>query len=113
MNSAHDDIKVGRVTPPYSEISAGWITPDHQVIKNPIKAQALAELLNTKLLTQWQQYEKDFLMQVAGEMHINVIAEKLERDIDDVREFGHSLGLRFDLERYRSKYDNRNTEARS
>ncbi|VEJ54585.1 DUF1317 family protein [Pragia fontium] len=105
MNSAHNSITVGRVTLPYSQISKGWITPEHQVIKNPIKAQYFAEQLNTKLLTQWQQYEKDFIMQVAGEMHINVIAEKLERDIDDIRAMGRGLGLRFDLERYRRKHE--------
>ncbi|MEN0626663.1 DUF1317 family protein [Phytobacter ursingii] len=46
MTSPYDNITVGRVTLVYSVRSRGWITPAGLVIKNPIKAQLIAERLN-------------------------------------------------------------------
>ncbi|MBK5075190.1 DUF1317 family protein [Budviciaceae bacterium CWB-B4] len=95
MKSSHDKITVGLVTLPYSQISAGWITPDRRIIKNPIAAQNHAEKLNIQQSNKWEQYEKDFLMLVAGEMSIGKIAEKLERTPADIRNMGKRIGAKF------------------
>ena len=49
MQYAHDDIKVGRVTLPYSTLHKGWITPNNNVTTNQFKAQAIAERENAQL----------------------------------------------------------------
>lgn len=48
MKNQHDGITVGSITLPYSINRRGWIAPSGDVIKNPLKAQCLAELMNTK-----------------------------------------------------------------
>lgn len=48
MTNPHDVINVGSVTLRYSILLGGWIAPGGQVIKNPLKAQRLAEQLNNK-----------------------------------------------------------------
>lgn len=48
MTNPHDGITVGSVTLRYSMLLRGWLSPDGQVIKNPLKAQRLAELMNIK-----------------------------------------------------------------
>ncbi|WP_410698285.1 DUF1317 family protein [Citrobacter freundii] len=48
MNSPHDSIRVGSVTLIYSLLRRGWIAPGGKVIKNPLKAQRIAELMNNK-----------------------------------------------------------------
>lgn len=48
MTNPHDGITVGSVTLRYSMLRRGWLSPDGQVIKNPLKAQRLAEQLNNK-----------------------------------------------------------------
>lgn len=46
MQKPNDNITVGIVTLPYSDIFRGWLMPDGTVIKNPITAQNAAERLN-------------------------------------------------------------------
>lgn len=46
MQHAHDNISVGIATLPYSHLFRGWLMPDGTVIKNPIKAQNIAERLD-------------------------------------------------------------------
>lgn len=48
MTNPHDSIRVGSVTLVYSYLRSGWMTPGGKVIKNPLKAQRLAEQLNSK-----------------------------------------------------------------
>lgn len=48
MTNPHDGITVGSATLPYSINRRGWIAPSGDVIKNPLKAQRLAELMNSK-----------------------------------------------------------------
>ncbi|EPV6100099.1 DUF1317 family protein [Escherichia coli] len=48
MTNPHDGITVGSVTLPYSTIRRGWLLPGGKVIKNPLKAQRLAEQLNNR-----------------------------------------------------------------
>ncbi|MDC4195082.1 DUF1317 domain-containing protein [Enterobacter cloacae complex sp. RIVM_C039474] len=48
MNNPHDGITVGRITLVYSTLRRGWLAPGGQVIRNPLKAQRLAELMNSK-----------------------------------------------------------------
>ncbi len=51
MTNPHDGITVGSVTLRYSMLLRGWLSPDGQVIKNPLKAQRVAEELNRKKVT--------------------------------------------------------------
>ncbi|WP_337038602.1 MULTISPECIES: DUF1317 family protein [Pseudescherichia] len=48
MTSTTDNIRVGSVTLVYSVTRRGWISPRGAVIKNPLKAQRLAEELNSR-----------------------------------------------------------------
>ncbi|HFI7734342.1 DUF1317 family protein [Enterobacter ludwigii] len=48
MTDAHDNISVGSITLVYSTLRRGWLAPGGQVIRNPFKAQRLAELMNSK-----------------------------------------------------------------
>lgn len=48
MTNPHDGITVGSVTLPYSINRRGWVTPSGDVIRNPLKAQRLAELMNSR-----------------------------------------------------------------
>jgi len=48
MTNPHDGITVGSVTLPYSMNRRGWLLPGGQLVKNPFKAQRLAEQLNSK-----------------------------------------------------------------
>ncbi|AVF16229.1 MULTISPECIES: DUF1317 family protein [Enterobacter cloacae complex] len=48
MTKPHDGITVGSVTLPYSIIRRGWVAPNGDVIRNPLKAQRVAELMNSK-----------------------------------------------------------------
>nr|DAF10802.1 MAG TPA: Protein of unknown function (DUF1317) [Caudoviricetes sp.] len=48
MTNPHDGITVGSVTLPYSMNRRGWLLPGGQVVKNPLKAQRLAEQLNNR-----------------------------------------------------------------
>ncbi|MEG6445890.1 DUF1317 family protein [Enterobacter roggenkampii] len=41
MTHAHDDIRVGTVCLPF--IGKGWLMPSGEVVRNPLKAQRLAE----------------------------------------------------------------------
>ncbi|HFL4765533.1 TPA: DUF1317 family protein [Escherichia coli] len=46
MTNPQDGITVGSVTLPYSMLRRGWVSPDGQVIKNPLKAQRIAEQMH-------------------------------------------------------------------
>ena len=46
MTHAHDDITVGKTTLRYSEKHRGWLTPAKLIIRNPVAAQRVAEVLN-------------------------------------------------------------------
>ncbi|MFH8134178.1 DUF1317 family protein [Pantoea osteomyelitidis] len=46
MRKPDDDITVGHITLPWSQLFYGWLLPDGTVIKNPLKAQRKAEELN-------------------------------------------------------------------
>lgn len=48
MTNPHDNIRVGSVTLVYSSLRRGWLAPGGQVIQNPLKAQRVAEQLNSK-----------------------------------------------------------------
>lgn len=48
MTNSHDNISVGSITLVYSTLRRGWLAPGGQVIRNPLKAQRLAELINSK-----------------------------------------------------------------
>ncbi|EAW2156735.1 DUF1317 family protein [Salmonella enterica subsp. enterica] len=48
MTNPHDNISVGSITLVYSYLRCGWIVPCGKVIKNPLKAQRIAELMNNK-----------------------------------------------------------------
>ncbi|HDC4563244.1 TPA: DUF1317 family protein [Enterobacter asburiae] len=49
MTDPHDNIRVGSVTLVYSTLRRGWLAPGGQVIRNPLKAQRLAEMINKKV----------------------------------------------------------------
>lgn len=46
MQTPHDKIRVGSVTIPYSLFLRAWVSPSGEIIKNPLKAQRVAEQLN-------------------------------------------------------------------
>lgn len=48
MTNSTDNIRVGSVTLVYSVSRRGWVAPRGKVIKNPLKAQRLAEELNSR-----------------------------------------------------------------
>lgn len=48
MTNPHDGITVGNVTLVYSILRRGWLAPGGQVIRNPLKAQRVAEMMNSK-----------------------------------------------------------------
>ncbi|CAM7032003.1 DUF1317 family protein [Klebsiella pneumoniae] len=48
MTNPHDSIRVGSITLVYSSVHRGWLAPGGQVIRNPLKAQRVAEQLNSK-----------------------------------------------------------------
>jgi len=48
MKAPDHPITVGRITLPYSHMRKGWKHPDGTLIKNPLKAQRIAELLNNE-----------------------------------------------------------------
>ncbi|MDU5747801.1 DUF1317 family protein [Mixta calida] len=49
MKQPTDAIRVGRIALPYSRKERGWVTPTGKVIRNPIRAQRAAELINDRL----------------------------------------------------------------
>ncbi len=49
MDFANDNIRVGGVTVYYRPASGGWHCPGTGIVKNPLKAQRLAEELNARL----------------------------------------------------------------
>ncbi|EBZ0090288.1 DUF1317 family protein [Salmonella enterica subsp. enterica serovar Heidelberg] len=48
MTNPHDNICVGSITMVYSTLRRGWLAPVGQIIRNPLKAQRIAELMNSK-----------------------------------------------------------------
>ena len=48
MTNHHDNIRVGSITLVYSTLRRGWLAPGGQVIQNPLKAQSIAEMMNSK-----------------------------------------------------------------
>ncbi|WP_072163154.1 DUF1317 family protein [Escherichia coli] len=48
MKHPHDNIRVGAITFVYSVTKRGWVFPGLSVIRNPLKAQRLAEEINNK-----------------------------------------------------------------
>ncbi|EOT1889073.1 DUF1317 domain-containing protein [Citrobacter freundii] len=48
MTNSHDNISVGSITLVYSTLRCGWLAPGGQVIRNPFKAQRVAEMMNSK-----------------------------------------------------------------
>ncbi|WP_312284628.1 DUF1317 family protein [Yokenella regensburgei] len=48
MKHIHDNIRVGRITLVYSVMKRGWVYPGLSVIRNPLKAQRVAEELNSR-----------------------------------------------------------------
>ena len=48
MTHPHDNIRVGAITFVYSVTKRGWVFPGLSVIRNPLKAQRLAEKINNK-----------------------------------------------------------------
>ncbi|HCK1893120.1 TPA: DUF1317 family protein [Escherichia coli] len=48
MTHPHDNIRVGAITFVYSITKRSWVFPGLSVIRNPLKAQGLAEKINNK-----------------------------------------------------------------
>lgn len=48
MTHPHDNIRVGAIIFVYSVTKRGWVFPGLSVIRNPLKAQRLAEEINNK-----------------------------------------------------------------
>lgn len=48
MKHPHDNIRVGAITFVYSVTKRGWVFHGLSVIRNPLKAQRLAEEINNK-----------------------------------------------------------------
>lgn len=48
MKHPQDRIRVGSVVFHYSVLKRGWVYPGLSVIKNPLKAQRLAEEINNR-----------------------------------------------------------------
>lgn len=48
MKHPHDNTRVGAITFVYSVTKRGWVFPGPSVIRNPLKAQRLAEEINNK-----------------------------------------------------------------
>ncbi|ECQ8435057.1 DUF1317 family protein [Salmonella enterica] len=48
MTNPHDNICVGSITLVYSTLRRGWLVPVGNVIQNPLKAQRIAELMDSK-----------------------------------------------------------------
>ncbi|HCT8924211.1 TPA: DUF1317 family protein [Klebsiella pneumoniae] len=48
MKHAQDDIRVGAVRLPFLKEVKGWLMPSGEVVRNPLKAQRMAEELATK-----------------------------------------------------------------
>ncbi len=48
MTHPHDNIRVGAITFVYSVTKRGWVFHGLSVIRNPLKAQRLAEEINNK-----------------------------------------------------------------
>lgn len=48
MKHAHDDIRVGVARLPFLKEMNGWLMPWGEVVRNPLKAQRLAEELDMK-----------------------------------------------------------------
>ncbi|MCJ6248970.1 DUF1317 family protein [Klebsiella pneumoniae] len=48
MTNPHDSIRVGSITLVCSSVRRGWLAPGGQVIRNPLKAQRVAEQLNSR-----------------------------------------------------------------
>lgn len=48
MKHYRDAITVGKVKCIYSVLHRGWLMPLGEVVRNPLKAQRLAELMNSK-----------------------------------------------------------------
>lgn len=48
MKHPRDNIRVGAITFVYSVTKRGWVFPGLSVIRNPLKAQRLAEEINNK-----------------------------------------------------------------
>lgn len=48
MRHAHDNIRVGKITLVYSVMQRGWVYPGLSPVRNPLKAQRLAEELNKR-----------------------------------------------------------------
>lgn len=46
MLQPRDNIRVGKVSLHYSILARGWVIPGGKVIKNPLKAQRIAEFMN-------------------------------------------------------------------
>ncbi|MEF3090444.1 DUF1317 family protein [Raoultella scottii] len=48
MKHAQDDIRVGAVRLPFLKLKSGWLMPWGEVVRNPFKAQRLAEAMDMK-----------------------------------------------------------------
>lgn len=48
MKHAQDDIRVGAARLPFLKEVNGWLMPWGEVVKTPVKAQRLAEKVDTK-----------------------------------------------------------------
>lgn len=48
MKHAQDNIRLGKITIVYSAMQRGWVYPGLSPVRNPFKAQRLAEELNKR-----------------------------------------------------------------
>lgn len=90
-------IIVGDIKLSYSPMSAGWITPNHHVIRDMEEARQEAARLDCALQQRyeekWAPYETRFMRDVAGTMSLEDIANKLERTQSEVRRMAREFGL--------------------
>lgn len=88
---------VGLATIKYSnQIPRGYILPDGTVTRNQITAQLAAEKENERLKkailpAPWEGYEVAFIIESGRRYGIKTIAEKLDRNPQDVRRMIEAL----------------------
>ncbi|WP_446926536.1 DUF1317 family protein [Klebsiella pneumoniae] len=66
MTNPHDSIRVGSITLVYSSVRRGWLAPGGQVIQNPLKAQRVAEQLNSKKVQHERKIHPDLCGSALG-----------------------------------------------
>lgn len=88
MNNHHDNIQVGLTILRYYDAYSGWMLPGKTFTRNPLKAQRIAEQeedKRNKHKQAWTPWEVQFLMERNPNLNMRSIANKLDREVSDVR----------------------------